>query len=169
MSANYRAHPGRLQELIRTGYPDRPDECWSWPGYKKPDGYGQIRFNGRIQYAHRVAYELHVGPVPGGLVLDHICYEPACFNPCHLEPVTRAQNGQNRAGLATSNTSGHRNVYWDKHRSSWKVMMKRDGTQHYGGLFYSIEDAIAAAEQLRKDLGFRDTTKIDDTSREVLG
>ena len=149
---------GHLQELIRTGYPDRPGECWPWPGSKTHDGYGRIMCNGRTQYTHRVAYELHVGPIPDGLMLDHICHERACFNPAHLEPVTKAQNMQNRAGLDANNTSGHRGVFWDKRTSRWRVMVRLGGILHYGSRFQSLDDAIAAAEQLRRDLGFRDTT-----------
>ena len=155
-----RKHPrGYLQELICTGYPDRPDECWLWPGVRNSDGYGQIRLNGRTQYAHRVAYELHVRPIPDGLMLDHICYQRACFNPTHLEPVTRAENGQNRGGLEVRNTSGHRGVCWHKHMSHWRVQVWLDGVNHHGGYFDSLDDAAAAAERLRKELGVRDTTQ----------
>lgn len=154
-----RSRRGHLQGLIRIGYPDRPDACWHWPGVRNSAGYGQVTMNGRMQYAHRVAYELHVGPIPDGLVIDHVCYTHDCFNPAHLEPVTRAQNGQNRAGLDANNTSGHRNVYWDKQRSRWMVQVKRDGILHHGGRFQSLDEATAAAAQLRKDLGFRDTTR----------
>ena len=155
---DYRKRRGYLQKLVRTGYPDRSDECWSWPGSKNRAGYGEIRFNGRMQKTHRVAYELHVGPIPDGLALDHICHTRDCFNPAHLEPVTRAQNMQNRAGLGANNTSGHRNVYWDKRASRWMVQAELNGILHYGGRFQSLEDAIAAAERLRAELGFRDTT-----------
>ena len=156
---DYRKHRGYLQELVRTGYPDRPDECWLWPGAKDRTGYGVIGFNGRMQKAHRVAYELHVGPIPDGLMLDHICHTRDCFNPTHLEPVTNGQNGQNRAGLGANNTSGHRGVYWHKQAARWQVRVMRGGVLHFGGYFQSLEDAAAAAERLRKDLGFRDTTK----------
>lgn len=147
-----------LQALIHTGYPDNPDGCWLWPGYKQPNGYGQIWFGGRTQSTHRVAYELHVGPVPDGLMLDHTCHTRACFNPAHLEPVTRVQNMQNRAGLGANNTSGHRGVAWHKRKSRWMVHVELDGIQHRGGYFRSLDDAAAAAERLREELGFRDTT-----------
>lgn len=156
---DYRKRRGYLQELVRTGYPDRPDECWLWPGAKYRAGYGQIGFNGRRQPTHRVAYELHVGPIPDGLALDHICHERACFNPAHLEPVTHEQNMQNRGGLDANNTSGHRGVYWDGQTSRWRVEACFNGRRHRGGRFQSLEEAAAAAERLRKDLGFRDTTK----------
>ena len=43
-------------------------------------------------YAHRVAYELFVGPIPDGLELDHLCRRRNCINPDHLEAVTHAEN-----------------------------------------------------------------------------
>lgn len=160
---------GHLQKLIRTGCPDRPDECWPWPGRKEPNGYGRVWFGGRLQYAHRVAYELHIEPIPDGLILDHTCHTRDCFNPAHLEPVTHVQNLQNRAGLAVNNTSGYRGVYWDKQTSRWRVRVALDGARHYGGCFQVLDEAVAAAERLRKELGFRDTTdhrKTRDTERE---
>lgn len=156
---------GSLQKLIRVGYPDRPSECWPWPGSKTRDGYGRAWHNGRLQNAHRVAYELRRGPVPDGLVVDHICHARDCFNPAHLEPVTHVENMQNRGRLAANNTSGHRNIYWHKQKSRWAVEVVLDGVRYSGGRFRSIEDAAAAAERLRKDLAFRDTTQQTRTSQ----
>ena len=66
-----------------------PDgECWRWTGSISPNGYG--RFN--LIYAHRRSYELHVGPIPEGLTIDHLCRHRWCVNPAHLEPVTRGEN-----------------------------------------------------------------------------
>lgn len=42
--------------------------------------------------AHRIAYEIVIGPIPDGLVIDHLCRIPACVNPAHLEPVTSREN-----------------------------------------------------------------------------
>jgi hypothetical protein len=71
-----------------------PDDCWIWLGAKISSGYGTIYFGGkvRIVLAHRVAFELEVGPIPDGLELDHLCFERACVNPAHLEPVTKQEN-----------------------------------------------------------------------------
>jgi hypothetical protein len=66
--------------------------CWLWQCAKTKAGYGQVPIGGKMLYAHRVYYEDHVGPIPEGLVLDHLCKTPACCNPDHLEPVTQAEN-----------------------------------------------------------------------------
>ena len=70
-----------------------PDECWEWTASRTHRGYGRIRSEvGRHAHAHRVAYELLVGPIPEGLVIDHLCRNRGCVNPAHLEPVTAEEN-----------------------------------------------------------------------------
>ena len=55
-------------------------------------GYGIVTICGKKYYTHRVAYEELVGPIPDGLVLDHLCRNRRCCNPEHLEPVTDGEN-----------------------------------------------------------------------------
>jgi hypothetical protein len=76
---------------------DPDTECWIWTGGLHWSGYGRLAIkNGPNLRAHRVAYELLVGPIPEGLDLDHVkargCERRDCCNPAHLEPVTRREN-----------------------------------------------------------------------------
>ncbi len=80
----------RFYSLVRL--PAAPDECLEWQGYRQRLGYGRFRVNGRKVLAHRYAYELLVGPIPVGLSLDHLCRNPPCVSPAHLEPVTHQEN-----------------------------------------------------------------------------
>jgi hypothetical protein len=68
--------------------------CWIWQKATNEKGYAKGRVPGFLGMVrvHRAAYELHVGPIPDGLVIDHLCRVPACCNPAHLEPVTIGEN-----------------------------------------------------------------------------
>lgn len=88
-----------------------PEECWEWTA-AMIRGYGTFRGpggrNGRMLRAHRVAYELLVAPIPEDLQLDHLCRNPACVNPAHLEPVTNHENQQRRPDVGgTHCPNGH--------------------------------------------------------------
>lgn len=74
--------------------------CWIWTGHAVQYGKRAGRVGGPTErvYAYRHVYELHRGPVPDGLDLDHLCREPLCVNPDHLEPVTRRENLRRGAG-----------------------------------------------------------------------
>ncbi len=74
------------------------DENGCWPWLLAPQGkaegpkYGRFWSQNRQVVAHRVVYELLIGPVPDGLTLDHLCRNTMCVNPNHLEPVTSKEN-----------------------------------------------------------------------------
>lgn len=74
-----------------------PNECWYWKANTYADGYGQISVKGKPRQAHRVAYELCVGPIPEGLCVLHYCDNPSCVNPQHLYVGTHSDNMQDRA------------------------------------------------------------------------
>lgn len=88
---------------------DEATGCWAWTGAATrpgPDGYGQIRVDGRTILAHRFARQVLVGPTPEGLDLDHLCRFRRCVNPAHLEPVTRAENARRGAAHGTYGRAG---------------------------------------------------------------
>jgi hypothetical protein len=90
---------------------DKTDSCWLWTAGAS-EGYGRFRVSRptrRTLAAHRVAYEWLVGPIPDGLQLDHLCRNPSCVNPDHLEPVTNRENGRRgiKGELTTHCPQGH--------------------------------------------------------------
>jgi len=108
---------GYLEQPLATG-PDEarfwakadrsggPESCWPWISTSVSQrGYGHFWLNGTTHRAHRVAYELTHGPIPEGLMPDHLCHtrdtecpggndclHRRCINPAHLELVTHAEN-----------------------------------------------------------------------------
>lgn len=72
--------------------------CGIWTGYRSPYGYGRFGVGSKIDgtrkvvEAYRWSYEQSCGPVPAGMTLDHLCKNPPCVNPSHLEVVTRRIN-----------------------------------------------------------------------------
>lgn len=102
--------PQRITKQVAVedhGY-DTP--CWIWLLYRDKDGYGRYTAGTTRWLAHRWYYEQHVGPIPDGLEIDHLCRVRACVNPEHMEPVTHAENsrrGIQPGSLLTHCIHGH--------------------------------------------------------------
>jgi hypothetical protein len=137
-----------LEQLTRKVMPLRGG-CIGWTGYVTPGGHGRISHAGSWAPTHRVAYELFVGPVPGGMQLDHVCHtldancpggdtclHRRCINPYHLEPVSSRENTLRGRGpsaaaaLATHCPQGHaydeQNTWWEKDRKRHCRTCNRD-------------------------------------------
>ena len=104
----------------------RKDGCWMWTGSitRHRGGYARTYYQGKKWDAHRLAYTVLIGPIPRELVVDHLCRNPACVNPSHMELVdsrTNTLRGKSPPALNAAQTScsrGHPlsgcNLYTDK-------------------------------------------------------
>jgi hypothetical protein len=73
--------------------------CWLWTGNTNNYGYGTFFYRGEKVLAHRFAYELKVGEIPSGKVIDHLCRNRKCVNPAHMETVSNVVNVLRGIGL----------------------------------------------------------------------
>lgn len=80
----------------------KTDTCWLWTA-ATANGYGYFSVDGKGKRAHRVVYELLVGPIPEGLYLDHLCRVTNCVNPSHLEIVDNRTNTLRGIGITANN------------------------------------------------------------------
>lgn len=116
-----------------------PSECWPWLAAKAAHGYGSF---GK-ELAHRFAYELCVGKIPSGMVIDHLCHNPSCVNPGHLRVATKSQNQFNQL-LKRTNTSGFKGVSWRKDRRKWEAAIRANHRRYKLGYFDDPHKAYEA-------------------------
>jgi hypothetical protein len=90
MTQRYRVIEPEVRFWMRVEKDPQPG-CWWWTGTLNRR-YGVFSVRGKNIGAHRFAYEKLVGPIPEGLFLDHLCMNPTCVNPSHLEPVAPGEN-----------------------------------------------------------------------------
>lgn len=102
----------------------KSDGCWTWTGSLSVHGYGKVTRQRRFRSAHRLAYELLIGPIPAGLTLDHLCRNRRCVKPAHLEPVTMRENlrrGDSPSAIARrTNRCKNGHVYTPENTYFWR-------------------------------------------------
>ena len=94
-------HLTRLPDALRQRILVDSLGCWRWTSHRDRNGYAI--FGKKRKFAHRLAYEAAVGPIPEGLTIDHLCRVRDCLNPAHMEPVTRGENVLRGDGITARN------------------------------------------------------------------
>jgi HNH endonuclease len=75
---------------------DKSGNCWLWLDGTNEDGYGTLRFNGKMEKAHRISWMLTHGPIRKGIKICHDCDNPPCVRPSHLFAGTDQDNAKDR-------------------------------------------------------------------------
>ena len=124
--------------------------CWQWIGGAS-EGYGQFTDNGRgkTHVAHRLSYELTVGPIPDGMQLDHQCRNTLCVNPAHLRPVTNKENNEHKGGANRNSSTGVLGVHQCRKSGRYVATVMHNRRQIYGGSFATLREAAEVAKTLR--------------------
>lgn len=111
---------------------EKTDTCWIWRGCRRSKdprrAYGQFYFDGRTQTASRVAYMMHVGPIPDGLLVCHHCDNPPCVRPDHLFVGTMSDNLLDAARKGRTYAPSLRG---DEHPSRRYPEILKRGDQHW--------------------------------------
>ena len=128
-------------------------ECILWTGSRNgAKKYGMVWYQGRMQQAHRVSWELSNGPIPEGLLIDHMCHTTLCVNANHLRTATYTQNNENVQGPRSTNKTGVLGVSWHKASQKYIAQVSRNGKSIYLGGYDSIEEAGQVAKAKRLEL-----------------
>ncbi len=119
-----------------SGFIEKTDSCWLWTGAKLDGRYGALQVAGRPVGAHRVSYQLHVGPIPEGFCVLHRCDTPACINPDHLFLGThqddmrdRDSKGRGRHKLNEETVRRIKSEY-EPRKTSLRALAARYGVSH---------------------------------------
>ena len=88
IAATWRVKEGSDVYALASPYIQKTGSCWTW--LRGHNRHGRPYFRNKLVY--RLTYAFFRGPIPSGLVLDHLCNNPACVNPWHVEPRTQREN-----------------------------------------------------------------------------
>lgn len=124
-------------------------------GHSGSKGYTSIWYSGRKYLAHRIIWEMHNGPITGGLEIDHINHNPGDNRIENLRLTNRGGNLKNKSKYS-SNSSGVTGVHWRKDKRKWQAKIRVNKNFIHLGYFNDILDAELARKKAEEEYGFHD-------------
>ena len=107
------------------------------------NGYMRVWFNGKLHLAHRIIWHMNNGPIPDGMVIDHVNGNRADNRLENLRLCSRAENTVNRP-MQSNNTSGYRGVSFYRNTGKWSAQIKKGSRNIRIGYFDTPEEAAEA-------------------------
>lgn len=120
-----------IEERFMARVRNSSNGCWEWTSYCHKNRYGRFsigrREDGRVVtvLAHRWSYLHFVGPIADNLVIDHLCRNPRCVNPDHLEPISQSENVRRGNGYKANNTHCKRGHEY----TASNTLIRKDGSR----------------------------------------
>lgn len=125
--------------------PEPNTGCWLWLGAPSAKGYGRYYVPGSaVTLAHRHAWTFYCGPIPTGMVVDHICRVRSCVNPDHLRLVTLAENTLTNSVGVTAANKAKTHCKWGHPFTAENTYMARHSD---GGLKRGCKACLVAGER----------------------
>lgn len=160
------------EHFLRKVDMDRWNTRWSGGQISNVGTYGYIHVfiasHGSVKKricvgVHRIIWEMHNGPIPDGMQIDHINRKRSDNRLRNLRLATVSQNHTNKT-VQKNNSSGHKGVHWSSRRSKWIASIAKDRKHQYLGAFDSADSAGAAyaAAATRIHQGFTPTNTKDE-------
>lgn len=118
-------------------------------------GYDRVVVNNKFYYKHRVIWEMHNGPIPDGMQIDHINHTRNDNRIENLRLVSNSSNSKNRR-ILKRNTSGFNGVYFSNTFKRWIAEAMFNGVNYNLGKYKNKEEAIKARRRANVKLGFHE-------------
>jgi hypothetical protein len=134
----YDPETGILTRLVRTSNRIKVGDVAG--SFSKTSGYINVRVNGKLYLAQRIAWFLHYGVDPGETRIDHEDTDGANNRITNLRKAT---NGQNRANSTPSCESGMKGAY-RLPSGRYQASITVNENPIYLGSFDTAEEAHAA-------------------------
>lgn len=132
------------------GKPSNNVEAGDVAGCEDDLGYRVVTIKPKSYKQHRIIWEMHNGPIPEGMEIDHENHVRNDNRIENLRLVTNKQNKRNYTRLR-NNTSGVTGVCWHKTYEKWQVSIHDNhGKRVYLGRFSDFDEAVKVRREAEK-------------------